>query len=378
MVCNTMSVQLTLPKWYDLHVHLRQGALLNATVAGHIAAQCAGIVAMPNTVPPVATVTQTKASPYWSIASYHEMILQAGAAAFDKIIIPLYLTQDTTPKMIEAGVASGLLQACKYYPPYGTTHADHGRPMEYFMENGVLQAMQAHGVVLCVHGEMHDMAAEDYFARDTNAEEMFYQQQMPLLRERYPKLKIVCEHVTTKVAVDFVQASDDHIAASITPQHLMYTVGDLLQGLSYHLYCLPIAKFATDRQALRQAVIGRHSSQFFAGTDSAPHTQKVTACGCAAGCYTAPIAPQLYASAFEMAGVDLAVVENQMLFQQFLCQNGARFYDLPIPTATFILQRSQQAVDIINTPAGDLVPLPVGLNPHHAERGTVLDWQIVT
>ena len=190
----------------------------------------------------------------------------------------------------------------------------------------------------------------------------------------FPNLKCVAEHLTTKEGVKFVQQSGENIAATITPQHLMYTVGDLLQGLKYHMYCLPLLKFDEDRAALQAAVTDTNNTQFFAGTDSAPHAKKVTECGCAAGCFVGGIAPQLYASAFEQAGCDLSKAENQAIFKKFLCTLGAEFYGLPIPTETFTLKRSSSTVTAIETSDGQMIkPLPLGLS----DKGSVeIDWSI--
>ena len=121
---------------------------------------------------------------------------------------------------------------------------------------------------------------------------------------------------------------------------MLYTIGDLLQGLKYQLYCLPLLKFEEDRASLREAITNPNNQQFFAGTDSAPHTKKMTACGCAAGCYTAAIGPQLYAQAFELAGKNLNLGENQKLFKRFLCELGPQFYQITPSAETFILRRS--------------------------------------
>ena len=276
---------LTLPKWYDLHAHFRQGDMVPALIADHLKMGCAGILAMPNTRPPVAKIRTRDDGPGWSIEEYGDMLRQAGGEAFDDIIIPLYLTVDTSPAMIERGAKSGLLRACKYYPPHGTTGAEHGAAFQTFIDNGVFRAMEETGMVLCIHGEEHGMSPEEYFARQTNAEETFYRERLPRLIDSCPNLRIVAEHLTTKTGANLVRQAD-HLGATITPQHLLYTIGDLLQGLKYHLYCLPLLKFEEDRQALRDAVTDPQNTKFFAGTDSAPHTQKATPCGCAAGCYT--------------------------------------------------------------------------------------------
>lgn len=365
-----MTISFALPLWYDLHTHLRQDALLPHTIKAQLDMGCCGVLAMPNTKPPVGKALKNDPLPYWSIEEYLEMINAHGGAAFKDVIVPLYLTKDTTAQMIEQGAKAGVLRAAKYYPPHGTTGADFGVPLVDILQTDVFRAMQDNNVVLNVHGEEHHMKGCDYFDRTKNAEEVFYTQRLPRVRDAYPDLKIACEHVTTATAVHFVQQSGKNTAATITPQHLLYTVGDLLQGLKYHLYCLPLLKFTEDRDALRKAATSATNTQFFAGTDSAPHTKKVTECGCAAGCFTGGIAPQLYAQAFEEAGLDLALLENQALFAQFLCHIGARFYGLETPEQTFTLTKSVQGVGRIATDEGDIIPLPVGLGQNE------IGWRI--
>lgn len=347
-------MKITLPYWYDLHVHVRQGAPMGAYIAAQRAMGCAGILAMPNTKPPVGKVFAKDPLPYWSIEDYQATIGAAGGDVFSSVIVPLYLTRDTTPHMIEAGAKAGILKACKYYPPHGTTNADHGRPLADFMANGVVRALEDNGVILCLHGEEHSLKGAAYFDKNANAEDYFYRERMPRLRDAHPNLKMVCEHITTKTAADFVEKSGDKTGATITPQHLLYTVGDLVQGLRYHLYCLPLVKFEEDRQALLSAVNSPKNTRIFAGTDSAPHTTKATDCGCAAGCFTGGIAPQIYAESFDF-------YKGQDNFERFLCRNGAEFYGLPVPKETFTLTNSPQPVHSLSTEDGVIVPLPVGM-----------------
>jgi len=367
-------MQFELPRWYDLHAHFRQGEIMPALVADHLKMGCAGILAMPNTKPPVAKVLKSDPLSCWSIEEYRAMLLEAGGDAFEDIIVPLYLTQDTTTAMIEAGAKSGLLRACKYYPPHGTTGSEHGWHFASFISKGIFRALEDNGVILCVHGEEHGMRPEDYFSRRTNAEEEFYRERMPRLAEGYPKLRVVAEHVTTKVAASFVKQASN-VAATVTPQHLIYTVGHLVQGLKYHLYCMPLVKFEEDRQALREAVGAPGNTKFFAGTDSAPHAKKATPCGCAAGCYTGGIAPQLYAQAFEMAGIDLNGKAGQNALRRFLCLNGPAFYGLSVSQKNFTLVRQEQRVAKLSTPAGDIVPLPLGMQSDD-ETPATLPWRI--
>jgi dihydroorotase len=362
-------MRLTLPKWFDLHTHFRQGPAMAAYVKAHRDMGCAGALAMPNTQPPVSRVSGEAQADGWSIDSYGKELRAAGADAFEQLIVPLYLTRQTTATMIREGAASGVLQACKYYPPHGTTNSEHGVPMDDLIGGEVFRAMEDAGVVLCIHGEQHALSGPDYIDAQQNAETRFYSERMPRLLEAHPRLRIVCEHITTRTAAEFVANAPDHVGATITPQHLLYTLGHLIQGLKYHLYCLPIVKFQDDRAALRQVVTTAGQAKFFAGTDSAPHTTKATACGCAAGCFTGGCAPQLYAMAFEEAGVDLGTVDGLALFKSFLSLNGPAFYGFPASTQQFQMEKANSTTPLLDTPAGPVTPLPMGM-------GIELMWRI--
>lgn len=360
---------LDLPKWFDLHTHFRQGPAMAAYVQAHLRMGCAGALAMPNTQPPVCRVTGAADPEGWSIESYGAALRAAGADAFEQLIVPLYLTRQTTAAMIHAGVDAGLLRACKYYPPHGTTNAEHGLPMDDLLGGEVLRAMEERGVVLCIHGEQHALGGPDYLDAQQNAETRFYRERLPRLLEAHPRLRIVCEHITTRTAAEFVAAAPAHVGATVTPQHLLYTLGHLIQGLKYHLYCLPVVKFQDDRAALRQAVGADGQAKFFAGTDSAPHTTKATACGCAAGCFTGGCAPQLYAMAFEEAGIDLATAAGRERFERFLCRNGPAFYGFPASAQRFQMEKAPSTTALLETSAGPVTPLPLGL-------GLELTWRL--
>ncbi|MCL4140846.1 UNVERIFIED_CONTAM: hypothetical protein GTU68_017951 [Idotea baltica] len=231
--------------------------------------------------------------------------------------------------------------------------------------------MEENGVTLCIHGEQHGLSGSDYFDEQQTAESSFYTERLPRILEEHPKLRIVCEHITTAKAAEFVAAAPDHVGATITPQHLLYTVGHLIQGLKYHLYCLPIVKFQKDLDALRAAVMTPGQSKFFAGTDSAPHTTKATDCGCAAGCYTGGCAPQLYAMAFEQAGANLAEKDGQNLLERFLSTNGPDFYGFPRSDKSFSMERTPSSTEPRKTKSGTVIPLPTGMDLE-------LDWTIVS
>lgn len=368
---NKMKVTLELPKWFDLHAHFRQGPAMAGYLQAHINMGCAGVLAMPNTIPPVSQVFGPASKAGWSIEQYLQDLRASGGNALEALIVPLYLTQKTTPEMIIQGAESGLLKACKYYPPHATTNAEHSISIDRWIGGDVLRQMEETETILCLHGEQHGLSEEKYLDVETNAESIFYREQMPRLRDQHPRLRIVCEHITSKEAVAFVQLAGSRVGATITPQHLLYTIGHLIRGLRHPLYCLPVLKFEADRYALRAAVTSPKQSQFFAGTDSAPHTTKSTECGCAAGCFTGGYAPQLYAMAFEESGALLNTKSGRLQFERFLCVNGAAFYRLPLSKHRFYLEKCAQTCVPLETPEGPVIPLPLGIN-------LPLTWRLAT
>jgi dihydroorotase len=243
-------------------------------------------------------------------------------------LMTLYLTDNTAADEIARVADSDFVHALKYYPAGATTNSDSG-VTDLKKVYGVLEAMQKHGVVLCLHGEVthHEV---DVFDREAKFVDTLLQQ---IVRD-FPALKVVVEHITTSEAADFVRAAGDSVAATITPQHLLYNRNAIFTGgIRPHFYCLPILKRETHRQSLIAAATSG-SPKFFLGTDSAPHAKgtKENACGCA-GCFTAHAAMELYAEAFEEANA-LDKLDN------FASRFGAEFYGLPRNTQTVTLSKT--------------------------------------
>ncbi len=333
------SLVLTRPD--DWHLHLRDGPAL-ATVVPHSARQFARAIVMPNLVPPV-TTTQ-------AALAYRDRILAAvpDGLSFDPLMT-LYLTDNTDPAEISTAMASGHVPACKLYPAGATTNSDRG-VTDIANVSDVLAEMEKQGMVLCVHGEVTD-AAVDVFDREARFIDAVL---IPLLRD-FPSLRVVFEHVTTADAVQFVSAASSRVAATITPQHLMYNRNALFTGgLRPHHYCLPVLKRETHRTALVDAATGG-DRRFFLGTDSAPHARyaKEADCGCA-GCYSGYHALELYAAVFDAAGA-LAALEG------FASHHGADFYGLARNTDTVTLERAGHVVPAAFAYGDDeLVPLCAG------------------
>jgi dihydroorotase len=334
---------ITLRRPDDWHVHLRDGEMLR-TVAPYTARQFHRAIIMPNLVPPITTVG--------SAAAYRQRILEAAAGSGFEPLMTCYLTDQTDPDELERGHKDGIWIAAKLYPAGATTNSASGVTN---IRNiyPALERMQRIGMVLCVHGEVTDPEV-DVFDREA----VFIDRILSQVVADFPELKIVFEHITTAEAVAFVEASSATIGATVTPQHLIINRNAIFAGgLRPHAYCLPVAKRETHRLAVRKAATSG-SSNFFLGTDSAPHAReaKESACGCA-GIFNAPFALESYASVFEEEGA----LDR---LEAFASINGARFYGLPVNEEVVTLERSDvQVPDQVD-----------GIVPFHA--GETLSWRL--
>ena len=333
----------------DWHVHLRDGEVLKDTVAD-MARYFGRAIVMPNLVPPVTTAAQAD--------SYRQRILaqMPNARGFEPLMT-LYLTDGTSADELRLAKNSGAAQAVKLYPAGATTNSASGVTA---LENvyGALEAMQEIGMPLLVHGEVTH-AEIDIFER----EKVFIEQQLQPLVARFPELKIVMEHITTADAARFVADAGPNIAATITPQHLLFNRNDMLVGgIKPHLYCLPILKRNIHQQALVEAATSG-STKFFLGTDSAPHARnaKESACGCA-GCYSATSAIELYAEVFEQMNA-LDKLEG------FASLHGPDFYGLPRNSDTIVLEK-QPWTQASELRFGDQPIVPL-------RAGETIQWRVV-
>jgi dihydroorotase len=325
----------------DWHLHLRDGAALRA-VLPFTAAQFARAIVMPNLKPPVTTTGLAVA--------YRQRILDALApgAKFEPLMT-LYLTDRTVPSEVDTAKASGVVHGFKLYPAGATTHSDAG-VTDIRKVDSVLARMAELGVILQVHGEVTDPYV-DVFDREAR----FIDAVLAPVIDRFPRLRVVFEHITTSEAVEFVRHARAGVAATITPQHLLMNRNALFTGgIRPHHYCLPVLKTEPDRRALLEAVASG-DSRFFLGTDSAPHARhtKEASCGCA-GIFSAHAAIELYAEAFEYAGA-LDKLNG------FASEYGATFYGLPYNEDTVTLTKQSWDVPAsYRFGADELVPLRAG------------------
>jgi dihydroorotase len=341
--------RLTITRPDDMHLHLRDGAMLRA-VLPESARHFARAIIMPNLVPPVVTAADALA--------YRDRILAAlpDSMAFEPLMT-LYLTETTDPDDVAAAHASGLVKAVKLYPAGATTNSQSG-VTDIIRVMPVLERMAALGLPLCVHGEVTDPSV-DIFDREA----VFIDTVLDPLRRRLPELRVVMEHITTSQGVDYA-AAGANLAATITTHHLVINRNHILAGgIRPHYYCLPVAKRETHRLALVKAATSG-DPRYFLGTDSAPHTDalKEHACGCA-GCFTAANSMSILAQVFEDAGT-LDKLEG------FTSHHGAAFYGLPRNAGQITLthrETPQTFPDKILTESG---PVTV-FNP-----GFPLHWQV--
>lgn len=349
------SITITRPD--DWHLHLRDGAMLQ-DIVGHTAAQFGRAIIMPNLTPPVTTTEQALAYRQRILSALQaDTALDQQAQAFEPLMT-LYLTDNTPAQEIRTAKASGMVHGVKLYPAGATTNSDAGVTDLLRHCPAALEAMQEVGMPLLVHGEVTDPSV-DLFDREA----VFIDRVMIPLRQQFPELKVVFEHLTTAEGVAYVSEAEGPVAATITAHHLLYNRNALfLGGLRPHWFCLPVLKRETHRQALLKAATS-DSKRFFLGTDSAPHPRgrKEQDCGCA-GCYTALHAMELYATAFDSVGA----LDR---LQAFASENGPDFYGLPRNTGQLTLQKRAFAIPDALTIAGDdVVPLAAG---------SELDWTVV-
>ena len=344
------TIEITRPD--DWHLHVRDGDVLRDVIK-HTASQFERAIIMPNLKPPVTTAEMA--------AAYKKRILAAlpVGSSFTPLMI-LYLTDNTSADEVKKAHQEGVA-GFKLYPAGATTNSDAG-VTDIKKCAKALEAMEACGMPLLIHGEVTH-ADVDVFDREA----VFIDQVLEPLRNRHPGLKIVFEHITTKQAAKYVESADTKrfglIAATITPQHLLYNRNAIFSGgIRPHYYCLPILKREEHRQELvRVATSG--NPRFFLGTDSAPHVKgtKENACGCA-GCYTAWHAMPLYAEVFDQANA----LDR---LEAFASHFGPDFYQLPRNTGKLILKRQSQTIPD-EFPVGDSTVVPL-------RAGETLAWTIV-
>ena len=303
--------KITLTSPFDMHLHLRDNDMLSL-VAPLTSKTFAGAIIMPNLVPCVDTKE--------AVISYKNRILDAVDNKHNFTPFMTLFFKPYTQEFLED--VKDEISAIKLYPAGITTNSEGGiQTIDTQALAPTLNAMAELNIPLCVHGETNG------FVMDREQEFMSVYE---ALASAFPKLTIIMEHITTKDAVDMLDKYDN-LYATITLHHLIITLDDVAGGmLQPHLFCKPIAKKPSDRDALLKVALEGHPKVMF-GSDSAPHPKHAKeACGCAAGVFTSPIAIQVLVDLFDKNDK----IEN---LQKFLSNNACKIYNMKPSTKTVTL-----------------------------------------
>lgn len=315
-----MTQSITIMQPDDWHVHLREGEALPHTIKA-TASTFARALFMPNLIEPLDSIAK--------VNQYRQQVLKHASNDFTPLFT-LYMTDKLSGEELQQVKRHPHIVGCKLYPAGATTNSAAGvQAIETLYP--LFETMQDENLVLQIHGET---TTDDIFEREAK----FVEKTLKPLTQNFPKLRIVFEHISSQAACEFVEQSNDNVAATITIHHLLYNRNDLLAGgIKPHFYCLPILKKQSDQSALQQAALSANP-KFFLGTDSAPHAiqKKESSCGCA-GIYSAPYAMPLYAEFFE-SNSKLALLEP------FASHFGADFYQQPRNTSTITMIKKSQNV----------------------------------
>ena len=332
--------ELIIPRPDDMHLHLREGKMLKV-VSQHSASQFGRAIIMPNLKNPV--INTELAHIY-----YDEIKKYTKTHQFEPLMT-IYFNEGLTLEELKKIKASSKIIGIKLYPKGVTTNSNKG--INSF-ESGykIFEMMEELDIPLLIHGEVNDKSV-DIFDR----ERIFIEKHLSKVHKEFPNLKIVLEHISTKDSTEFVKDSSKKIAATITPQHLLYNRNELFSGgLRPHAFCLPVLKREEHRVAVLNAAISGNP-KFFLGTDSAPHkrAEKESSCGCA-GIYSALNAMEIYAEIFDQNNA-IEKLEN------FCSKFGADFYKLNQNKEKLKLTRSKNKVPtVIKIDNDDVVPLMAG------------------
>ncbi len=355
-------MKFTLNKPDDWHIHLREGEALYRTVYD-AARQFNRVMVMPNLSSPVTSVAKALAYQSQILETLDKLIalhpLEADTLQNFSPLMTLYLTQNLAPSELVLAKNSGIIHGIKLYPMGATTLSEHG--VNNIQKLGpIFEKMQMLGLVLQIHGEVTGPDVDIF-----DKEKIFIETELAYLVKNFPKLKIVLEHITTQEAVDFIVSTPSHIAATITPHHLLINRNSMFyKGIRPHYYCLPVAKRKHHQEKLLWAATSGNP-KFFLGTDSAPHAQnkKESPCGCA-GIYSAHDALAYYAMAFDQ-------VRKIAQLNDFATKFGAEFYNLPVQNScpiTLIKKEHKIPEQLTLTKQDNVIPFMAG---------EMLSWDLI-
>ncbi|HBR93406.1 MAG TPA: dihydroorotase [Opitutae bacterium] len=331
-------MEFTIQSPIDMHLHLREGAMLER-VTPLTAEHFSAAIIMPNLVPPVDNLER--------LLQYRKEIEAARGDRAGEVFDPLMMLFFRQYSEAELIAAREHIFGIKLYPAGATTNSEAGvKALDEVEETFAL--MEKMGIPLMIHGETHG------FVMDREKE---FLPVYANLAEKFPKLKITMEHITTRDAVELLDRYEN-LYATVTLHHLVITLNDVAGGLlNPHLFCKPIAKRPEDREALLQAALAAHPKLMF-GSDSAPHPiSKKECCGCAAGLFTAPVCLPILVELFEKHNA----LDN---LQAFVSGNAQRIHGFTAPSKTVKLEKCGMQVperygDVVPYRAGETLPWAV-------------------
>ncbi len=347
-----MTDRITIRKPDDWHLHVRDGEMLKSVM--HFTARHFGrAIIMPNLVPPVTTIADAIA--------YRERVMAAVPEGSSFVpLMTCYLTEETDAGEVERGFRDGVFTGVKLYPAGATTNSAYG-VTDFDKIRPVLARMEKIGMRLLIHGEESADPTVDVFDREA----VFIEKRLEPMTRDYAGLRIVLEHLSSKIGVDYVRAKAPQVGGTITPYHMLLNRNDMLgSGVRPYYYCMPILKRERDRLALAEAATSGEAC-YFLGTDSAPHpvAAKLAVCGCA-GLFNAPVAIETYAKVFDGAGA-LDKLEA------FASLNGPAHYGLAPNSETITLERADWT-------APDEVAVPGPEERAIIYRGgETIEWRVV-
>ena len=322
---------LKIKKPNDFHHHLRDNNMLPITVK-HCFNKFKNVIVMPNLVPPIITIKE---------ALLYRKRIQKYNIYNGNPLMTLYLHKNIKETDLRQFNKYNEMGGIKLYPKNMTTNSSKGISSIKEVYH-IIKIMEEEDIPLLIHGETTNKNIDIF-----NREKYFIKNELSDIIQKFPKLRIVLEHITTAYAVDFV-LTHKNIYATITPHHLLLDRNDIFKnGINPHLYCLPILKKNKDKNTLIKAAISGNK-KFFLGTDNAPHKdcKKLSSCGCA-GIFNSPVAIQIITELFE---------NNKSLhnLEKFTSLNGADFYQLPYNKEFLTLKKEEW---IVHNKINKLTPL---------------------
>ena len=312
----------------DWHVHFREGDMLEMVTnfSSRINNRC---VAMPNTEIPITDTDKASA--------YKKLLNKASSNNFEPLI-PCYLNEDLDLEDFRKGMQNKIFFGSKLYPSNATTNSSHGVG-DISKIFKFLEILEEEKSPLLIHGEK---VAEDIDIFDR--EKYFIDDELSIIRNKFPLLKITLEHVSTSYGVNYVK-ENENIAGTITPHHMLLTKKDVFHDdlINPHHFCMPVVKNETDLVELRKAAC-HNNSKFFLGTDSAPHPiqEKKPDMSSKPGIFSSPCSIELYAEIFDQ--------ENAIDKLEIFCSiNGAKHYSFPINDKKIKLEKKEWIISELSS-----------------------------